>query len=169
MNIKKAPLYGAFLAIAWKLRDPMKMFVKILLILLGGGLILDTVVLAFISNFNLGKILSFGMGFILLMYGIFFQQINSFSSHGVLLWMRYFVYFCFSFMAVIIGFIAIYGQNDNVTYKEDAVIVLGAGLRGDRVSLTLAQRLDAAIDYYEKNPEAMIVVSGGQGAQELIP
>ena len=93
----------------------------------------------------------------------FFDQINWFMSHGVLLWLRYMIYLCFCFMLVIIGFLGIYGQHDNVTYQEDAVIVLGAGLRGDQVSLTLAQRLDAAIAYHEKNPRSVIVVSGDRG------
>ena len=50
----------------------------------------------------------------------------------------------------------------------DAVIVLGCGVRGERVSLTLARRLDAALAYLEENPKAYVVVSGGQGAGEDI-
>lgn len=145
------------------------MLIKTVLILLGSGLLLNCIFLLFISSFNLGKILSFILALVLLFYGIFFDQINGFMSHGVLLWLRYIIYLCFCFMLVIIGFLGIYGQHDNVTYQEDAVIVLGAGLRGDQVSLTLAQRLDAAIAYHEKNPRSVIVVSGGQGANELIP
>ena len=66
------------------------------------------------------------------------------------------------------AFIAAYGQFDNVNYNEDAVIVLGAGIRGDRVTVPLAYRLNAAIEYHKKNPDAMIVVTGGQGYQETI-
>lgn len=50
----------------------------------------------------------------------------------------------------------------------DVLIVLGAGLRGENVSTTLASRLDAAADYVENNSETKIIVSGGQGADELI-
>ncbi len=48
------------------------------------------------------------------------------------------------------------------------VVVLGAGLHGDKVSYTLAYRLDAAIEYSIKNPEVTIIVSGGQGPDEDI-
>jgi len=55
-----------------------------------------------------------------------------------------------------------------VNYNEDAVIVLGAGVRGDRVTLPLKMRLDKAIEYHYKNPDALIVVTGGQGLQETV-
>ena len=48
------------------------------------------------------------------------------------------------------------------------MIVLGCGLRGERVSVGLAKRLNKAYEYHEKNPDAMIIVSGGQGPQEDI-
>lgn len=49
------------------------------------------------------------------------------------------------------------------------MIVLGAGLRGERVTDLLARRLDAAYDYHLENPNAVIVVTGGQGPGEDIP
>ena len=55
------------------------------------------------------------------------------------------------------------------TGKEKAVVVLGAGLRGEQVSGLLARRLDAALDYYRENPDVLLVVSGGQGPDEVIP
>lgn len=51
----------------------------------------------------------------------------------------------------------------------DYVIVLGAGLRGEKVSPTLKARLDQAIAYYKLHPDTMIIVSGGQGEDEVIP
>lgn len=48
-----------------------------------------------------------------------------------------------------------------------AVIVLGSKINGDQPSLMLRRRLNAALDYMELNPEAICVVSGGQGADEL--
>lgn len=64
--------------------------------------------------------------------------------------------------------LAFYGRNDNVTFGEDAVIVLGKGLDGDKVPVNLAKRLDKAIEYHEKNPRALIVVSGGKGNEEKL-
>lgn len=52
--------------------------------------------------------------------------------------------------------------------REDAtVIVLGAGINGDRPSRILKGRLDAAIAYLEDHPQAVCIVSGGQGPDEI--
>lgn len=51
----------------------------------------------------------------------------------------------------------------------DYLIILGAGLRGDRPSLTLAYRLDKAYEYMLINENTIAVVSGGQGFDEVIP
>ena len=59
--------------------------------------------------------------------------------------------------------LAVYGRRDNATFTEDAVIVLGKGLDGDKVPVNLARRLDKATEYHKKNPRALIVVSGGKG------
>ncbi len=76
-----------------------------------------------------------------------------------------------SVTALILGlyvFLFLYGRADTVTYTEDAVIVLGCGLRGDKPSRSLRLRLDRAIDYHTKNPAALIVVSGGKGTDEAV-
>lgn len=62
--------------------------------------------------------------------------------------------------------LALYGRRDNVTFREDAVIVLGKGLDGDKVPVNLAKRIDKAIEYHKKNPSALIVVSGGNVKNE---
>lgn len=48
------------------------------------------------------------------------------------------------------------------------IIVLGAGLDGYKVGKTLQSRLDKAVEYYKLNPNAKIIVSGGQGKDEMI-
>jgi uncharacterized SAM-binding protein YcdF (DUF218 family) len=74
--------------------------------------------------------------------------------------------FCVVF--VIIGFIYFAADNNHTNFNEDAVIVLGCSVIGDKISLPLKYRLDTAVEYYEKNPNAVIVVTGGQGPQENI-
>jgi uncharacterized SAM-binding protein YcdF (DUF218 family) len=48
------------------------------------------------------------------------------------------------------------------------LIVLGAGLNGTAPSLSLTDRLVAAREYLEQYPDAVAVVTGGQGPGELI-
>lgn len=50
----------------------------------------------------------------------------------------------------------------------DYVIVLGAQVRGTRVTRTLRYRLNAAAQYLRTNPETQVIVSGGQGTGEDI-
>ncbi len=52
--------------------------------------------------------------------------------------------------------------------KHDAIIILGAGLVGENLSYTLRSRVDAAINYYNSNPECVILASGGQGEDEAV-
>lgn len=56
------------------------------------------------------------------------------------------------------------GQEEDCDY----VVVLGAGVNGTVPSLSLRERLDAAYDYLDAHPEAVCVVSGGQGNGEDI-
>lgn len=57
----------------------------------------------------------------------------------------------------------------NTSPSENAtVIVLGCKVYGERPSLSLAERLDAAIEYLNANPESACIVSGGQGADETL-
>lgn len=46
------------------------------------------------------------------------------------------------------------------------IVVLGAGVNGDTPSLSLVNRLSAAYDYLEDNPDTVAVVTGGQGPGE---
>ena len=56
-----------------------------------------------------------------------------------------------------------------VRKEPDAIIVLGSGLIGDRVPPLLAQRLTKAKTIYEQfEGRPKLIVSGGQGADELI-
>lgn len=53
--------------------------------------------------------------------------------------------------------------------ESDYTIVLGAGIRGETMTLTLKQRVDTAIDYAISNYNyGYIVVTGGQGQGEDI-
>ena len=57
----------------------------------------------------------------------------------------------------------------NATPPEDAtVVVLGCGLKGTKPSQMLGLRLDAAEKYLREHPDAVAVLSGGQGEDEEI-
>ncbi len=54
--------------------------------------------------------------------------------------------------------------DDNVEY----LVVLGAKVKGTKVTKSLAKRLDAAYDYLIQNPDTLVICTGGQGAGEDI-
>ena len=50
----------------------------------------------------------------------------------------------------------------------NTMIILGAKVNEDGISKTLKRRLDKAIEYYNTNKNINIIVSGGQGSDELV-
>lgn len=52
--------------------------------------------------------------------------------------------------------------------ESDYLIVLGAGVNGSTPSLSLWERITAAYDYLAEHPDAVAIVSGGQGNGEDI-
>lgn len=70
--------------------------------------------------------------------------------------------------AVFTGTIIYEGSLGSPETACDYIIVLGAGLRGEEPSMILRQRINAAYDYLTANPEAICIVSGGQGSDEVI-
>lgn len=56
-------------------------------------------------------------------------------------------------------------QLKDVKYE----VILGAGLYGDKPSPILQERLDEGLEYLKLHPNTKVIVSGGQGSNELIP
>ena len=116
---------------------------------------------AFFNNFNIGVVIPFAAGIVIAVWCYL-------PDNKVIKWCKkLFAAGGMLFVAsmVLIGVMA---QTNSAEFNEEAVIVLGCGLHGDKPSLNLADRLDKAVEYHSKNPDALIVVSGGQGPQEDI-
>lgn len=121
---------------------------------------------AMVSNFNMGVFMVLALGVLLTVCGIWPEQIRKTTSHGIMKAVKYLIIIGIAFVIGMTGFLMYQGAVDEVTYEEDALIVLGAAVQGDRVSSILAARLNEAADYAAKNEDAVIIVSGGQGPQE---
>ena len=74
--------------------------------------------------------------------------------------------FLFSFL-IIEGFIIEDARNKNIE-NAHYFIILGAGLKGARPSLTLLQRINTGIEYLVENKDAEVVASGGKGPHETV-
>lgn len=137
---------------------------RLIFLCLGIFSLFNGIIISATSNFNLGNILTFLMGIVLLSVGIYWEKLKTKAP----LWLKMTFFTLLTVVFVFASSLYFYGKTDNVTYDEDAIIVLGAGLRGSRPSSTLKGRLDAAYDYHTENPDALIVVSGGKGHDEDI-
>ena len=146
----------------------VKLIFKCILLIIGSILILNAIWLILVSNMNMGVLGTLALGIILICITVLWDFIKQKTNNGIGKIIKYIIIMLFLLWFILLSFIAIYGKVDNVTYKEDALIVLGCGIRGKNVSAVLAYRLDKAVEYYNKNQDVIIVVSGGQGPQEEI-
>ena len=137
---------------------------RIVILILGAAITFDAIFLTFVSNHTLGVYLTYALGIILLLIGVFFGFVAK-KIPRFIVWTFVAILI---FVTAFVSFLFIFGSADNVTYHEDAVIVLGAGIHGEKLSATLKDRLDKAVEYHQKNEDAVIIVSGGQGYQESI-
>lgn len=143
--------------------DIMRKILRIAIIIAGLFFIWNGIFVSVYSNFNIGIIPVFALGIMLTAYGFLFNKLKGKKI------IHTFVSLVVAVLLVFGSFLAFCGSNDNVTYEEDVLIVLGCGIRGERVTAGLGKRLDKALQYYGENPDVIIIVSGGQGPQEDIP
>ncbi|MDL2237907.1 YdcF family protein [Christensenellaceae bacterium OttesenSCG-928-K19] len=139
---------------------------RILFIVAGVLLIADTVFVRTRSNWNLGVLLPTLLGAPLLLYGIFKPRLDIWFRRGigkVVKWVFICGYVFMIALTVTMSALMLSAANTTPQPGAQAVIVLGAGIKGDQVSWTLQNRLDKAAGYYEQNPNALIVLSGGYG------
>ncbi len=146
----------------------MKSLTKAIFLILGLYLACDALIMSLVISFNIGVLATFMVGVVYFIYGFYYEKIQIVSKRGIFKWIKNLFLIGNTIMVSAILFIAVFAQMDTVTYKEDAVIVLGAGLNGEKITLPLYYRLEKSIEYFNKNPNAMIVVSGGQGRNETI-
>lgn len=145
-------------------RQLIHTIIRIILLILGVAITANAVWINIVSYSRLGILFTYIAGLFFLLCGAFYN----FLCKKIPLVLRCIVAGCVVLEVAFIAFLNIYGSADSVTYKEDAVIVLGAGVNGENVSVTLKNRLDRAVEYHSVNPNAVIVVSGGQGYGEDI-
>ena len=134
------------------------------LIVIGAVTLVYSAVVMMVSSMNAGVAAVIGLGIMFIILGSF----NDIIRERVPIWIKVIFFVCVAIGVSMMLFLIIYGNVDNVTYDEDALIVLGAGLRGETPTDTLKMRLDTAVEYHKRNPDAIIVVTGGQGKDEMI-
>ena len=145
---------------------------KIILIIFAIAGIIDTIILATRSgNVDTGILLPSIAGAFIIFVMLFIRtehykkKLKLYNKIGKVIFCLFIVWFIsFVVLTSVILISAISQSNE----KVDSVIVLGAGLKGDKPTLVLQERLNYTIEYLNKNTDAIAVVSGGQGIGEII-
>lgn len=134
---------------------------RVLCFVFAAVLVIQAIITLFCANFSVGVILNFVYAAFVCLCGVIFGEggkVLRIIATAAIVAPLFFG--CVLFAC---------GAKDNADGSEKAVIVLGCGIDGERVSPKLARRLDKAIEYFNEHPDKPVIVSGGQGAQEDIP
>ncbi|MBQ9083569.1 MAG: YdcF family protein [Clostridia bacterium] len=131
---------------------------RIVLWSIGALLMLDGVACAILEGAGIGVYVAVALGLLMILYGCFLPRLKGARKMHI-------AALCLCLMLLIPAVsLAAYGHRDTADYDEQVLIVLGAGLHDNAPSSTLAERLEQACIYYQKNPDVIIIVSGGLGS-----
>ena len=151
----------------WRKRGHQFSALREVFLILGVVLIVETLIISTLSNYNLGVILPAFFGVPL----VFVALVLPHMGHGFLAFLKWLIVGCYAVAFAIFavcGFLMVRASSEGAHTEADAIIVLGAAVHGDKVTWVLENRLNTAIEYLEAHPEAICVVSGGQGAGESV-
>ncbi len=98
---------------------------------------------------------------------LFFAKRRKALPKWVAIPIQVFVGGCF-LLFIIVEAMIIHGSLAAPQEGADYLIILGAKVNGTRPSLILRYRIEAGIEYLKRNPDTMVIASGGQGADEGI-
>ncbi len=132
--------------------------IRVVLLIFGLGLGANALWLAAVANLTLGTLLVGLLAVAFLVWAGVFGRLTGLANGLIVA----------ALVALLAwsGFLAWFGNHNTVDGHEDAVIVLGAAVHGSTLSNTFKERLDTTVAYHAQNPDAWIVVTGGQGPQE---
>ncbi|WP_061503156.1 YdcF family protein [Ramlibacter tataouinensis] len=146
----------------------------LLCLLLGALLVLDALFLLAERVFSLGVTLPLALGLALLLLGMRWTWVQAWledAPHRRALWKGLWLAFALWLISVLAfwSVLASAGQAPaNASPAPAAILVLGSGTPGAKVSPTLAARLDAGLVQARLYPGAVVVVSGGVDLYESV-
>ena len=142
-----------------------------ILIFIGILGIADTSGLLFYTNINLGTLLPGLIGFLFIAYSYLklriYRNDHIIKNRILRNLIKTIIIFILMSFVIIETLIICYSKSD-IDKKANYLIILGAGVKGETVSLTLKGRLDKGIDYLNKYKDTKVIVSGGRGFEEKI-
>ena len=151
----------------WRKRGHSFSALREVFLILGVVLIVETLIVSTLSHYNLGVILPAFFGVPLVFLAFMLPKMDK----GFLRFLKWLIAGCYAVaigIFLVCGFLMIRASSQGERVEADAVIVLGAAVHGDKVTWVLENRLNTAMEYMQQHPNAICVVSGGQGAGETV-
>lgn len=151
----------------WRKRGHQFSWLREVFLILGVVLIVETLIISTLSNYNLGVILPAFFGVPLVFLAFVLPRMDK----GFLLFLKWLIAGCYAVaigIFLVCGFLMARAANEGEHVEADVVIVLGAAVHGDKVTWVLENRLNTAMEYLQEHENAICIVSGGQGAGETV-
>lgn len=153
------------------MQTEMNKFVYYALTLAGVLGVLDTIIVSVYAGMDVGVLFPGAAGAMILAYvyaRLYIRKGKPIISH--LAARRAMTAFLILLILVFtaVEMLIVSGAVSDKEVKTEHVIILGGGLKGDRVTPVLQERLLKGMEYLEKYPEADVVVTGGLGFGERI-
>ena len=123
------------------------------------------------EGLRVGNLLSLAVFFFLIGYFTYWPRVATYTRDNILLntlyvyvslVVLYFLCIAMSYLvSSVLNFI-------NILPRKIDVVVLGAGLIGEKVTPLLSSRIRKGIKVYKANPGSKLIMSGGQGPDEVV-
>ena len=140
------------------------MFLKFILLSLGAIMLIWYLAPLVTNKFNIGSLVGIIGSVGLIVFGYFFDNINSVFRNIILAIMALFIII----VVVPLSFNMIKYANYHCDDSASTVIVLGCKVDGDKPSKYLYDRCKKASVYLNENPNSVAILSGGKGDDEDI-
>lgn len=114
---------------------------------------------------NAGNIAGMGAGVLLILIGLFFDKIKLLNKKITCIFLVA-VLICTSLFATTL--LLVVNQTKSQALPNQALVVLGCKVDGEKASLQLYKRAMAGVEYMQANPDSKAVLCGGMGNGESI-
>lgn len=138
--------------------------------LLAGFLMVEGVRLIRREGFSWSNCLSLGLG-IFILADLLLLPAGLHEMTGVWGMVFMLVNLVITFFSMELGVFLLSALVNRIHVRQtgfDQIVVLGSGLLGDKVTPLLAGRIERGIALQKKNPDALLILSGGQGPGETV-
>ena len=153
----------------------MKKFLPKYFIVLGGiGLTWFVLPVVLYGIISLGNVVGAALFFLIILYGLNFEKVNtkikkfSIKKNGKIIISLVCAVIFAAVSLIAVETVLMVGAAGKDPAPDSTVVVLGCKANGENPSRMLLRRLQATKKFLDENPEAMCVVSGGQGSDETI-